>query len=128
MNDGFGVAVGVERMTQLFEFFAEFEVVVDLAIEDNPRAAIRVVNGLLAALEVDDREAAHREAGGAIDIKTVLVRPAVTNSLVHPRQELLINRFSVVSNDSYDSTHWSRILANLTGAVQNLVHRLHSLV
>ena len=85
-------------------------------IESAAEAARRIGNGAAIAIPGNNFrlapetllaaiESAHRETGGAIDVKTVLVRPAVTNSLVHPRQELLINRFSVVSNDAYDSTH-----------------------
>src|SRR6185369_9052477 len=113
VDDGFGVAVRVERVAQLFEFLAQLEIVVDLAVEDDPRAAIRVVNGLLAAFEIDDREAAHREAGGTVNVEAVFVGSAMANGVVHPREQLLVNRLPVVSNDPYDSTHWSRILANL---------------
>src|SRR5215213_1162155 len=105
VNDGFGVAVGVESVAQLFEFLAQLEVVVDLAVEDDPRATIRVVNWLLAALEVDDCEATHREAGRAVDVKAVLIGTAVTDGVVHPRQQLLVNWLTVVPNDPYDSTH-----------------------
>jgi hypothetical protein len=42
----------------------------------------------------------------------------VTNGVVHPRQQLLVNRLPVVSNDAYNSTHWSCILANLPALAQ----------
>jgi hypothetical protein len=64
------------------------------------------MNWLLAALEIDDREAAHRESGGTVEVEAVLVGATVTNGVVHPRQQLLVNRLPVVSNDPYDSTHW----------------------
>ena len=54
MNDGFSVAVGVKLVSQFFESLAEFEVVVDLAVEDNPGGAILIVNWLLAAFQIDD--------------------------------------------------------------------------
>jgi len=63
------------------------------------------MNWLLAALEIDDRKAAHGESGGAVDVEAVLVGSAVTNGVVHARQQLLVNRLPVVSNDPYDSTH-----------------------
>src|SRR6185369_6181709 len=80
-------------------------IVVDLAIENDPRTAIGIVDWLLPALQVDDGEAAHRHPNGSVDIKTVFVRPAMTNVVVHARQQLLVNCFPVVSNDAYDSTH-----------------------
>src|SRR6185437_3250774 len=120
MNDGFGVAVGIERVAQLFEFLAQFEIVVDLAVEDDPRAAICVVNWLLAAFEVDDRETTHRETGGTVDVEAVFVRSAVTNGVVHARQQLLVNRLPVVSNDPDNSTHRLLILKNLVNPVSRL--------
>src|SRR6185436_17533388 len=70
MNDGFGVAVGVERVAKVFQLLAQLEIVVDLAVEDDPRGSIPIVNGLLAALEIDDREAAHGQTHRAVDIET----------------------------------------------------------
>ncbi len=105
VDDRFRVAVGVERVAEFFEFLAEFEIVVDLAVEDDPRAAILIVDGLLAALQIDDGEASHRESDGTVDVKTVLVGTTMPDRLAHPRQQLLVNRFSVVSNNAYNSTH-----------------------
>ena len=36
VNDRFGVAVGVKGVAEFFELFAEFEVVVDFAVENDP--------------------------------------------------------------------------------------------
>src|ERR1700754_425033 len=105
MNDRFGVAVGVELVTELFQLLAQFEVVVDLAVEDDPRGTVLVVNRLLTAFQVDDREPAHPEANGAINVKTVVVRPAMANRVAHARQQLFVNRLAVVSNESNDATH-----------------------
>jgi hypothetical protein len=105
VDDGFGVAVGVEGVTQFFELFPQLEIVVDLAVEDYPGTAISIVNGLLTAFEVDNCEATHRQTHRAVDVEAILVRPAVTNGVIHPRQQFLVNWFSVVSNDAYDSTH-----------------------
>jgi len=105
VHDRFGVAVGVELVTELFQLRTEFEVVVDLAVEDDSRRAILVVNGLLAAFEVDDGEAAHREADGTVDVVSVFVRAAMTNRIAHAGQERFVNRLAVVSNQSNDATH-----------------------
>jgi hypothetical protein len=86
VDDGFGVAVGVESVTQLFEFFTQLEIVIDLAVEDYPGTPIEVVDGLLTALEVDNCEATHRQTGGTIDVEAVLVRPAVKDRVIHPRE------------------------------------------
>ena len=106
MNDRFGVAVGVEGVTELFQLLAQLEIVVDLAVENDPGAAIVIVNQLLTTLQVDDREAAHRHSDRAVDVETILVRTAMPEDrVVHPRQQLLVNRVSVVSNDASNATH-----------------------
>src|SRR5262245_50787416 len=45
MNDGFGVAVGVEGVAEFFQLLSQLEIVVDLAVEDDPGAAVMVVIG-----------------------------------------------------------------------------------
>ena len=47
-----------------------------------------IVDGLLTTLQVDDREPAHREADRAVDVETIVVRTAMTDRVVHPRQSL----------------------------------------
>ena len=64
-----------------------------------------IVNRLLAALQVDDRETAHRESDRTVDVETIIVGTAMTDRVVHARQQLLVNRFPVASNDANDATH-----------------------
>src|SRR4029078_6445792 len=59
MNDRFGIAVGVEGVAQLREFFAKLKVVVNLAVENDPGTAIVIVYRLLATFQVDDGETTH---------------------------------------------------------------------
>jgi len=57
MNDDFAVRVGAEPVALALQFPAEFRVVVDLAVEDEPHGAVLVGQGLPARLgEVDDGE------------------------------------------------------------------------
>jgi len=86
VNDGFGVAVGVEGVAQFFQLLAQLEIVVDLAVEDDPRAAVLVVNRLRSAFEIDDREAAHSEADRAVDVKAVVVGTAMPDRVAHAQQ------------------------------------------
>ena len=66
-------------MAEAFEFRAQFEVIVDFAIEDDCRAGFFVADRLVAAGEVDNFQAscAHRTLRGLED--TLLVRTAVEN-------------------------------------------------
>src|SRR5689334_4501380 len=86
VNDRFGVAVGVESVAEIFQFGSKFEVVVNLAVENDPGSAIRVVNRLLPVGEIDDRQAAHRQTNPIAEIKSIVVRTAMTNSVVHARK------------------------------------------
>src|SRR5687768_12029306 len=83
MNDRFGIAAGVELVTEFLQLLAQFEVVVDLAVGDDPRRTILVVNGLAAAFQVDDCQSAHSEADRTVDVEAVVVRPAMANRVTH---------------------------------------------
>src|SRR5215475_8755950 len=54
MNNSFCIAVRVERVPELFKFLAELEIVVDLAIENDPSGAVLIGNWLLPTLDIDD--------------------------------------------------------------------------
>ena len=105
VNDRFGVAVGVERVAEFLQFLAQFAVVVDLAVENDPGGAILVVNGLLPALQIDDREASHAQPDGIVEVEAVVVWSPMTNGGAHPRHEGLVNSQTIVSNYANNSTH-----------------------
>ena len=89
-DNSFGVAVSVKGVAELFQLRAQLEIVVDFAIEDDPRRAICVVNRLLSALEVNDGEPPHRQPDPVLKIKTVFVRPAMAYCLAHARKQATI--------------------------------------
>jgi hypothetical protein len=78
-------------VAEFLELLAKFAVVIDFAVENYPGGAVPVVNGLLATLQVDDREAAHAEADGAVKIKAVVVWSTMANGSAHPRDQSLVN-------------------------------------
>src|SRR5712691_7711301 len=59
VNDSLGVTIRAEVMATLLELFLQFTVVIDFPIQDDENALIFVKNGLVAASQVNDREAAH---------------------------------------------------------------------
>jgi hypothetical protein len=87
------------------EVFTEFAIVVDLAVKNNPRGAVGVVNRLLPALEINDRKTPHRQPHAVAHIETILVRAAMMNGLVHTRQQLAIDRRAITANVSCYATH-----------------------
>jgi hypothetical protein len=88
VEDGLGVAVRVEAMAEGFELFAELEVVIDLAIEDNDSVAIVRIDGLVAATEIDNFEASRTQATSDGLVHTLLVGTAVEEGVRCPRDAL----------------------------------------
>ena len=78
-----GVAARGEAVAELFELVRELDVVVDLAVLDDPEAPLIVGEGLVAQGKVDDCEAARREAQSAVQVETGSVRAAVSKLAGH---------------------------------------------
>ena len=87
------------------EFSAQCAVIVDLAIEDDLQRAIFVGQRLVAAVNIDDFQPAHRQADIAFDEIAVVVRPAMAQPVVHGRQQFPPDRFPVKMDDAADSAH-----------------------
>jgi hypothetical protein len=77
VEGGFGVAPGMEPVTGLFQFLAQFRVVIQFSVEDQDGIALVGRHGLIAVLKVDDAEphGSQRHFGGFPD--TLLVRSAM---------------------------------------------------
>src|SRR4029079_14510121 len=85
-------------------------VVVDLAVEDDPGAAVLVGHGLMAAGEVDDGQAPHGEAGLPQQHGAVVVRAAVNEGGAHPLQDRRIGPEEVPL--AADSAHQDALRAS----------------
>src|ERR1044071_5442500 len=84
----------------------QFDVVVNLAIEDDTDCAVLVENRLVAAGQIDDAEAAVSESDVAAHEESLTVRTAVAERGRHPAQQVLIDpRGTIGQTDSCDSTH-----------------------
>jgi hypothetical protein len=60
---------------------------------------------LLPALQVNNRKTAHRQAHAVIEVKPIVIRPAMMNRFVHARQQLAIDRRAITANNSCYATH-----------------------
>ena len=103
MENDLGVAAGLEEMAAADELAPQLAVVVDLAVADDPGAGVLVGDRLMPARQVDDREAAHGEAGLAEEHGALIVRPAVDQGVVHP-----LERFGISPREvplTADSAH-----------------------
>ena len=104
-NDGLGVRLCVEFMPAFEQALAQFLIVVDLAVEDEPLRFVLIVQRLLPASEVDDRQPTHGEADILADVKTVLVRPAMDDGAVHLLQQAAVGRLPVGVDKPGNSAH-----------------------
>src|SRR5665213_907405 len=80
IQNRFGVAVRVETISALFQFAAQFQVIVDLSVEDDDVTAIRGHDGLISALYVDNLQPrrAERNVVGLKD--ALLIRTPMENA------------------------------------------------
>jgi hypothetical protein len=75
--------MSAEAMAAAFELGAEFWKVVNLAVVDDPCAAVFVEDRLMPTGEVDDAEAAHAETRAVGDVESLIVGTAVHDLLAH---------------------------------------------
>jgi hypothetical protein len=107
MDDRLGVAPRTILMSLRLEGRTQRRVVVDLAVERNPHAAVLVRHRLLARrADVDDCQAPMREADRAVDVQAGAVRTAMTQDIAHPAKAIGVNGLTRVEvNDSCKTAH-----------------------
>ena len=64
-------------MTPCLQSFPEFQIIVDLTVEDNLKAAAFVPNGLVATLQINDRQTAHPQSRPRTGVDPFVIRPPV---------------------------------------------------
>jgi hypothetical protein len=64
-----------------------------------------VIYGLLATGKVNNRETPHSQADRPLDVKAILIRPAMFDALAHAPEQGLIDLGTTTVNNSDDSTH-----------------------
>jgi hypothetical protein len=77
MNQALGIATRGELVTTTLEFIPDFREIVNFAIEDGSNCMIFVVDWLLAASHIDDRQPSHSKCGIAIIMETGSIRTAM---------------------------------------------------
>ena len=87
VDDHLGVGTRVEHVPPRLEVGAQFDEVEDLAVEDRPHRARRVVDRLVASGQVDDRQPRVRQPHAGPDMEAVAVGPPVRQGADHPFQQ-----------------------------------------
>ena len=73
----FGVGTRMKSVAELLQFRAQFQVIVDLAVEDDRRVAVVRRDGLVAGCKVDDLQPRRAQRANARPEDALLVRPAM---------------------------------------------------
>ena len=83
VDEDLGIGACVKVVAACFQLAPEFGDVIDLAVVNRPHGPIFVVDGLLAGVEIDNREAPHGEADVTLEIDAVVVRTPVDEGRTH---------------------------------------------
>lgn len=115
VEEGFGVAAGVEAMTQSFQIGADFEVVVNLPVECNHGVAVIGNDRLVAAREIDDFQTDGAESGVAAVKDAALIRPAMTERIDDTLGNARLGR-PIRGCESGDPTHSTPLIPGSGGS------------
>ena len=103
-------------MPGFLQFGTKFEVVVDLAVEDDDGVAVVGANGLVAGFQVEDLQAGCAQRAGSRFVDALLVRTAMDQGR-RGRCDPLRTRQSVLMCETNYSAH--DVLANTSGCLFN---------
>src|SRR5258708_1767508 len=106
VGDGLGVALGAIPMPASLQIGAESPVVVEFAVVNDPKILVFVCDGLMPGPDVDDAQATHGQSDVAVHVKTVVVRTAMDNALIHLCQGCTLDSLtSIGMENSANATH-----------------------
>ena len=94
-------------MAAPLEVATELLVVVDLAVEDDPRGPVLIADRLIPRQEVDDAQPAHPETHAGSEVHALAIRPAMSERGAHGVDVPFENRAAVEIDDSGDAAHRS---------------------
>ena len=107
VHEHLGVALRGKPMTLGLQLRPLFPVVVDLAVLDDPDRAVFVADGLVAAGEVDDRQAPSGQTDVPVDERAPAVRSSVKQRFVHRLEDCRVHRATVERHQTADPAHVS---------------------
>ena len=115
MQQHLGVAFGGEGVSGRDQFLTQRLIVVDLAVEGDDLRAILVVDGLLAAAEVDDAEPSMAERRVLVDVMAFAVRPAMRDHVGHTLEDRAFHVNGHIVDETSNSAHYLQSLQNKLG-------------
>ena|SRR2546430_3035451 len=113
MEDRLGVGPGAVAVTLPLEFSFEFRMVIDLAVEDDPRAFVPGGHRLGTPGDVDDRQPTVCEPHATFAPQAFSVRSAVKQHVLHSAELLRRDHvFGLEVDDARNSAHGLTQVAN----------------
>ena len=109
VDDDLGIGTGSERMAELDQLLAQFDEVVDLAVEDHLDRAVLVAHRLRSAFDVDDAQAPVAERCGLVHEVAFAVGAAVRQRFRHSNQKRPLRWRTGAVEDACDSAHERRL-------------------
>ena len=83
MDNHLRISTRVKPVALFLELGAKLREVVDLTVENDPDRTIFIKNGLMAAAQIDDAEAAHAESHTIFDVDALIIRSAMHDFFTH---------------------------------------------
>lgn len=105
MQNHFGIGAGGELVAFLNEILAQFEVIEDLTVEDDPERAVGGMQRLRAARDVDDAEAGVSQADLLVHVDPDVVGAAVAQGADHAAKHAPIREGVIETADSGNPAH-----------------------
>ena len=99
------VRAGGEAMPLPDELCAQLAVVVDLAVGDQPDRSVLVRQRLVPTGEVDDRQSAHAQRHGTVDVAPLVVGAAVDRAARHPVESRRHRGRAAELEEAVDAAH-----------------------
>ena len=109
MRQDLGVAPATEAVPARDELAANRVVVVQLAVLDRPDAFELVRERLMAAVDVDDAEAANAERDARSRVEPPVVRPAVCHHVRHAHDDVAVDERPLRAPDLGDAADTAHV-------------------
>ena len=105
VNDGLGVAVSPVTMPASFQAFAQFLVVVEFAVVDDPDVVLFVADGLVTGLDIDDAQPAHGQSDVSFHEEAIVIGAAMNDLLIHTGERFPLSPASIGVENPANSAH-----------------------
>lgn len=111
VQDTFRICIGFELMAAAEEILTQLQIVINLAIKNNPYRIILVAQRLRAFSNVNDGQPAEAQADPVADPQLRIVRSPVMDQIHHAANEMFGWLLIMKMIDSGNATHRFQILS-----------------